>query len=161
MWVLDRTMNAKLRHVAAALAVLAALAACAAPPAPAPAEPVGAPAASLDTPFTLAIGDSATLSDAPVTISFDAVSEDSRCPTKVTCVWIGRAVLAITAIVDGRPAHVTLATVHSPERTDRATLGRYEIVLDAVQPYPDTPDEPIRREEYRAEFTVRAHAAPS
>lgn len=117
-----------------------------------------APASSAPTlgqPFVLAIGESATLSDAPVKITFDGVSEDSRCPKRVTCVWAGRAVLDLTAQAgESAPMTLTLATIHSPDKADRATFGGYEIVLQSVQPYPETPDHPISPAQYRATLVV-------
>jgi hypothetical protein len=104
----------------------------------------------------LAIGHRAALSDAPVKITFDGVSEDSRCPERVACVWMGGVALGPTAQVgEGAPMTLTLATLHSSEQTNRAALDAYEIVLQGVQPYPETPDNPIRREDYRAEFVVQ------
>jgi hypothetical protein len=77
-------------------------------------------------------------------------------------VWSGRAVLDLTTQVrDGAPMTLTLATIHSPEKTDQAAFDDYEIVLKGVQPYPETPDNPIRREDYRAEFVVRRLTAMS
>ena len=41
--------------------------------------------------FTLVVGDSARLGDSELLLMFDGVSEDSRCPRNVTCVWEGNA----------------------------------------------------------------------
>jgi hypothetical protein len=41
--------------------------------------------------FTLAVGDSARIGDSELVLMFDGVSEDSRCPRNVTCVWEGNA----------------------------------------------------------------------
>lgn len=145
------------------LVIVMALAACAAPP-PRPSElpmPASPAAPTLGQPFTLAIGQSATLSDAPVKITFDGVREDSRCPKQVNCVWMGRAVFDLTAQVgESAPITLTLATIHSPEKTDHAAFDGYEIALQGVQPYPETPDNPIKREDYRAEFVVQRAATP-
>jgi hypothetical protein len=133
-----------------------ALTACATPPPRLTATPDASTAPRLAQPFVLALGQSATLSDAPIKISFDGISEDSRCPKQVTCVWIERVVLDLTAQVgQGAPMTLTLATLHSPKQTNRAALDAYEIVLQSVQPYPETPDNPIRLEDYRAEFVVQ------
>ena len=126
------------------------LAGCAAPP---PANP--APRASLGRPVTLAVGQSVRLTDALVTISFAGVGEDSRCPKQVNCFWIGRAVLNFRVQVDGEPAQdVALNTIHSPEATNLAVAGGYRIELTDVQPYPESPDNPISPEQYRATLVV-------
>jgi hypothetical protein len=123
---------------------------CAAPP---PANP--APRAALAQPVTLAVGQSVRLTDALLTITFIGVSEDSRCPRQVNCVWSGRAVLRFSVQVEGGPAQdVTLSTPHSPDPTNIATLHGYRIALTDVQPDPETPDNPINPEQYRATLVV-------
>lgn len=123
---------------------------CAAPP---PANP--APRASLGQPVTLAIEQSVRLTDALVTISFAGVSEDSRCPTKVNCVWIGQAVLNFRVEIEGQPAQdITLSTIHSPDPTNIATVSGFRIELTDVQPTPETPDHPISPAQYRATLIV-------
>ena len=126
------------------------IAACGAPPTHAP-----NPSASLGKPFTLAVDQSATLADAPITLKFVAVSEDSRCPKKVNCVWSGQAVISLSAQTNGSaPQPLILSTIHSPEKTDRVAFVGYQIVLQDVQPYPETPDNPIKPEDYRVTFVV-------
>jgi hypothetical protein len=123
---------------------------CAAPP---PANP--APRASLGQPVTLAVGQGVRLNDALVTINFAGVSEDSRCPKQVNCVWSGRAVLNFSVQVEGGPAQdVTLSTPHSPDPTNVATVAGYRIELTDVQPTPETPDHPISPAQYRATLIV-------
>jgi hypothetical protein len=126
---------------------------CAAPP------PASSPAprASLDQPVTLAIGQSVRLTDALVTITFNGVSEDSRCPKQVNCVWSGRAVLDFSVQVNGEPAQtMTLSTIHSPQPTNIADVGGYRFTLNDVQPYPETPDNLISPDQYRATLVVSA-----
>lgn len=126
------------------------LSGCAAPP---PANP--APRATLGQPVTLAMGQGVRLTDALVTINFTSVSEDSRCPKQVNCFWIGRAVLNFSVQVDGEPAQgLTLSTIHSPEATNVAAVGSYRIELTDVQPYPESPDNPISSAQYRATLVV-------
>ena len=123
---------------------------CAAPP---PANP--APRATLGKPVTLAIGQSVMLNDALVTIAFTGVSEDSRCPTKVNCVWTGRATVDLRVQANGEPAqNIALSTIHSPEKTNVTTVGGYRIEMTDVQPYPETPDNPISPDRYRVTLVV-------
>lgn len=129
---------------------------CSAPP---PANP--APRASLDKPVVLAIGQSVMLNDALVTVAFTGVSEDSRCPRQVNCVWSGRASLGFRVQVDGKPAQdITLSTVHSPDPTNVADIDGYRFTLTDVQPYPETPDNPISDAQYRATLVVSRAPAP-
>ncbi len=136
--------------VMAFLTVSLWLSGCAAPPSANP-----APRTALGQPVTLAIGQSVRLTDAPVTVTFAGVDEDSRCPKQVHCVWSGRAVLRFSVQVEGAPAQdITLSTIHSPDPTSVATVAGYRIELAGVQPYPEMPDHPISPAQYRATLVI-------
>ena len=62
-------------------------------PVRAPEAPLAAAGAnvSLGQPFELRVGRSATVAGEGLTVSFEAVSSDSRCPTGVQCVWAPEA----------------------------------------------------------------------
>jgi hypothetical protein len=45
--------------------------------------------------FDLAAGRTARIAGAPATVRFDQVTEDSRCPVDVTCVWEGDAIVRL------------------------------------------------------------------
>ena len=110
--------------------------------------------------FLLKVGETAMLESEDLKLTFAAVPEDSRCPSKVNCVWIGRAVLSLTGQKGAQePVDFTLATIHSPDPTDRAVLEGYEVRLIALEPYPELPDEPIPAEAYRATLVVNRPAA--
>jgi hypothetical protein len=127
---------------------------CAAPP---PANP--APRAVLGQPVTMAIGQSVMLNDALVTITFIGMSEDSRCPTQVNCVWSGRAVANFRVQANGEPAqNIVLSTIHSPEKTNVASVAGYRIEMTDVQPTPETPDNPISPDRYRVMLVVERMA---
>ena len=81
---------------------------------------------------SVALGESASLDGLPV--AFQSITEDSRCPVGVDCVWEGRARVRLT--VDGR-AH-TLAVV-DPEAEPGAGVRVGDRVVFAVwlTPYPD------------------------
>jgi hypothetical protein len=99
----------------------------------------------------LAIGKSVTVRNTGVTVSFDEVVEDSRCPTGITCIWAGDAVVKISIKTrDGKPASYTLHT-NSPERA--ADHGGNRVELVAVTPYPKG-DTPPRRADYRVTLLV-------
>jgi hypothetical protein len=101
-----------------------------------PAEPP-----ALDTPFTLARGESAEIDGFRTT--FVAVLEDSRCPANVTCVWEGRASVNLTLAEGGRTGGVNLEL---PGTTGVEDTGRHRtvealghrITLMALDPYPGT-----------------------
>ena len=45
--------------------------------------------------FTLRIGEAARVEDAEITVSFEEVSSDSRCPKDVNCIQAGEAVVVL------------------------------------------------------------------
>ncbi|MGI0057365.1 MAG: hypothetical protein ACREAK_08340, partial [Nitrosarchaeum sp.] len=57
--------------------------------------------ATLDVPFSLRIGESANM-DSTLDFTFLNVTEDSRCPTDVTCIWEGSVSVKINLIKNGR-----------------------------------------------------------
>jgi len=90
-------------------------------------------------------------------LRFADVLEDSRCPTEVECFWTGQARIAIEVQPDGSgPTAVQFNTNPAPGQTvNTATVGRYTIELRSLDPYPQTPDDPIRFESYRATLMVQ------
>ena len=103
--------------------------------------------------FTLAVGEKATLDSIQTSVRFLAVSEDSRCPSQVQCVWAGdgEVVLEIGP-TDGDAAEDTLHT--NPESGPSAVvLAGYELTLLRLDPYPETPGE-VSSEDYRATLAL-------
>lgn len=105
-------------------------------------------------PFTLAIGQQAIFEDGKTSFRFTNVTEDSRCPTGVQCVWAGQvgtevrmesgsAIVTVTLVAGSQPASVTL------------NGKAYSASLTAVEPYPKHPDR-IAPSDYRATFVVTA-----
>jgi hypothetical protein len=45
--------------------------------------------------FTLALGESVGIETKNIVVRFDAVLEDSRCPTNARCIWEGNARIAL------------------------------------------------------------------
>jgi len=103
--------------------------------------------------FTLAVGQRASLDAVHTSVRFLAVSEDSRCPSQVQCVWAGDgAVVLEIAPAEGDAAEDTLHT--NPESGPGAVvLAGYELKLLRLDPYPDTPGE-IAPEDYRATLAL-------
>ncbi len=116
--------------------------------------------AALDEPFVLHVGDTALVADGTVRVHFNAVSEDSRCPSQVNCFWIGRAVIDLAVTVgDGAAESVEVSTIHSPEPTDLAEVQGYVVELVDVSPYPKSPDAPIQSGAYAVTFSIHQDTA--
>ncbi len=101
---------------------------------------------ALGAEFTLAPGESALAGDDGLRVSFESVTEDSRCPMDAICVWAGRVVVDVTA-GRGETRHFAL----SPG--DAADVDGFRLRLVRVEPYPSAA-EPILASAYRATFVV-------
>lgn len=101
--------------------------------------------------IVLALEQSSRIDGTTLSITFEDVVADSRCPRGVTCVWAGDVAVRIR-IDDGNvPAHV--ATLHLNTRENETVSGDRRITLIAVTPYPDA-DQKIDPATYRAAFRV-------
>jgi len=103
--------------------------------------------------FSLAVGQRVTLDTVHTSVRFLTVSEDSRCPSQVQCVWAGDgAVVLEIASAEANAAEDTLHT--NSESGPRSTvLGRFELTLLQLDPYPETPGA-IAPEDYRATLAL-------
>jgi hypothetical protein len=112
---------------------------------------------NLDQPFALGGGQEASVPSAKLRLRFTDVLEDSRCPTRVECVWTGQARIELEVHPDGTaPTTVEFNTNPAPGQTVKvATVGAYTIELQSLDPYPQTPEHPIAFEDYRTTLLVR------
>ena len=100
--------------------------------------------------FTLAVGESALVDD-DVRITLKSVTDDSRCPVDVTCVWEGDAKVAVEVITPTPRAEHEL---HTSARFDREVRhGAYRITLVRLDPAPRSSAPPSARD-YRATLLV-------
>lgn len=104
----------------------------------------------LDQEFKLKIGESASGPEG-LKVEFDSVTDDSRCPKGVTCVWAGNAKILLKVQKDaGKPADVELNTNINP-KTSRYL--EYELTLKELKPYPEI-NVPIKSSDYELTLTV-------
>ncbi len=96
--------------------------------------PVGTKVVAVDQDFDLAPGGTGTIDSGALTLTFDKVAEDSRCPTGVQCVWAGNGTVMLTVAPSGASKYsVQLNTTLDPHA---ATAGPYQIGLVGLKPYP-------------------------
>jgi len=103
--------------------------------------------APLGQEFSLSIGQSARITGENLEIKFEEVTEDSRCPKNVTCIWAGR-VSCIVQITDSASSSKMVLT--EPGLTDqytKETYKNYQLTFH-VQPYPEE-GRTISPDEYR------------
>jgi hypothetical protein len=97
------------------------------------------PAASLGEPFTLGIGDEKTVEGAGISVMFIGVTEDSRCPSDVVCIWEGQtsAELRVKKGADVSDMNLTIRGSGGGMLNAKNFEG-YTVTLTKVDPYPDS-----------------------
>ena len=102
--------------------------------------------------FSLHIGESASIRGEELQAKFLEITEDSRCPTGVVCVWEGR-VSGLVEITYRESIHsIALTEPGSTSWPSEITFEDYKITYH-VEPYPQAGTE-IAKEEYRLELTI-------
>lgn len=90
--------------------------------------------------FSLELG-SSTMVDGHM-LRFDHITEDSRCPSDVDCVWEGRATVSLSFITGGEMENVQMSIPgfvgmdSEPRDLQRATVQVYTLELLQLDPYP-------------------------
>jgi hypothetical protein len=87
-------------------------------------------------------------------VQFNAVTEDSRCPAQVQCIWAGRASVELELSAPNEAAEtITLSTCCGPAQTHFEYAGQ-AIDLQGVAPGRRQPSDAIADADYRAQLTV-------
>jgi hypothetical protein len=134
------------RFLPIALLVLLAIAAAACDEKGNPAGP------SLDRQVVLAPRESVAVSEAGLTITFDTVVSDSRCPGDAVCITAGDAIVRIY-VSDSRP--ITIVDTYELHTADMKPVdhGDVTIALVSLAPYPFS-SRPIDPADYRVTLRV-------
>jgi hypothetical protein len=105
-----------------------------------------------DSPFELKVGESITVGDDGVRLTFEQVVSDSRCPSDVNCIQAGEAIVALR--LERADVSVEQRVSTNPARAT-ARLDGFEVTLLSLAPYPRT-DLDIAPDDYVATLRVRA-----
>jgi hypothetical protein len=112
-------------------------------------EKLTGPTAPLNQQFTLAPGETTVIADTDLSVRFNRITGDNRCPADAVCVLGGSADVNITAASDGsRRDHVLRTGDMQPVQHDEFTIS-----LIQVAPYPFSA-RPIDPAEYRVTLSV-------
>lgn len=88
----------------------------------------------LEKELILKLGDKATIDSNGIVIKFLTVSDDSRCPLDVICVWQGKASVIINIQVDGQDyGNYELSTEGN---RNSVTVNQYNFQMKEILPYP-------------------------
>ncbi|AZA51640.1 hypothetical protein [Chryseobacterium sp. G0201] len=88
-------------------------------------------------------GENKFLKEYEMNVTFKGISEDSRCPEGVNCMWAGVAVAQIEVMgLATRPMTVNIATTENAGRNyhQSTEFNGYTISLKDVNPYPTSQD---------------------
>ena len=99
---------------------------------------------SLGEEFELAVHQTAQISAEKISVTFQEVLEDSRCPVDVTCIWAGLAKVSLQVSVSGQERELSLST-SPPENS--AVFENYTFWLILVRPVPRS-DQNLDRSAY-------------
>jgi hypothetical protein len=102
---------------------------------------------------TLKVGELVTVSGTSLAIEFSSVTNDSRCPIDVVCVWAGNAETEMAFHVPGSP--VTVGYLNTFEEPREFSYAGYLIRLKDLKPYPKEGME-IDPNEYEVTLAVTA-----
>jgi len=105
----------------------------------------------LNEPFELRIGEIYSGQDNNLSIKLDSVTEDSRCPYNVECVWAGNAKVKFDFTINNHVSTFLLNTIPG-FRTDTIISG-FRIKLIELNPYPVYPD-PVLQKDYKAVIKI-------
>ena len=126
----------------AAILTLLALAGCGTAPA------AKSQAVDLGAEVTLAPGATASVNTAEIQVRFVLVTEDSRCPGDVTCIWAGE----VKVEVEIREAAKNVSKVEIPEGGN-SVVGGYRVTLVRVEPATRSTAR-IAPQDYRATLKI-------
>jgi len=102
--------------------------------------------------MVLAIGAPQRASGSELTVTFEAVVADSRCPTGVQCIWAGDAAVRLRLVMPNLPH--AIVTLHTNLDTAKdTTYAGWTVSLQAVTPAPSA-DAAVRAEDYRATLLI-------
>lgn len=145
------------------------LAGCQLPPGLTPSGPSAAPkTVELGEEVELRPGETALLAEPQLRLTFDKVTEESRCPSSVSCVWSGIVNVQMTAVSQSQPSETFVVggatdgegviTNAIPDSSGPTSwpYGSFVVELKQVTPYPVHTDKPIAPDAYRAIVVITA-----
>ncbi len=94
--------------------------------------------------FELVVHQTAQMTAENISVTFQEVLEDSRCPVDVTCIWAGLAKVSLQVSVSGQEKEISLS-ISPPENS--AVFENYTFWLISVRPVPRS-DQNIDRSAY-------------
>jgi hypothetical protein len=104
---------------------------------------------AVDQTVTLGPGQSASITDTTVTLEFEGVTGDNRCPADAMCVLGGSATVKVEVASSSGNRTLTFET----GKLEPVEYGGLTVELTQLAPYPFSAS-PIKHEDYRATLRV-------
>lgn len=108
--------------------------------------------------ITFKVGETKFLKDYEMNVTFDGVTEDSRCPEGTQCIWSGVAVAKITVMgLYTRPTTLSLASTDMPSKgyQKQADFNGYRFSFDQIAPYPTKSQTSDKlKDQYQLQLTI-------
>lgn len=101
----------------------------------------------IGNPFKIKLGQTLEFQNADLSVTFEELLEDSRCPEGATCFWAGNGRIVIKL----NELQTELNTYLDPQASN---LHGYTIELLALAPYPKV-NEQINEDDYTVELIIR------
>jgi len=115
--------------------------------------------ARLNEEFCVSIGQRVSVTGEDLAVSFEEVTEDSRCPADVTCVWAGRVSCVVELTHTGPSYRMTLTEPGLTSEYTGEEYGEYEFAFH-VTPYPE-PGKKIANDTYRLHLIISKLPEPT
>lgn len=93
----------------------------------------------LGEPVTIGFQETIAYCEAPISITFSKILEDSRCPENVMCIWQGLAEVEVLIEVNGQEVAYLLSTYPTfRNTTSEVQIQGFSFSLQTVTPFPNT-----------------------
>lgn len=110
--------------------------------------------AVLDVQFHLKVNQTAFLEIQDIKVKFLDVTEDSRCPADVICIWAGQATVLVNILKgDQDMGNLSLTDQLGNEALNTKIFDNFSIKLVKVEPYPISTQK-IELKDYIATFII-------
>jgi hypothetical protein len=117
-------------------------------------EPEDLVRAELGNEFQLRIDQTALIESANVMVKLNAVTEDSRCPGDVVCIWMGQVTILVNVFKDAQfLSAFTLTSNAGDVASATKTFDSFSVTLVKVEPYPVSSGE-IKSSDYISTLVV-------
>ncbi|MFT4759029.1 MAG: hypothetical protein ACI9XO_000170 [Paraglaciecola sp.] len=109
----------------------------------------------LDAPFKMTQKKGVKFENDDLKITFDNISEDSRCPEGTTCVWEGQVKVNLTVKTKNGSEKVEILRKGKQKENAIQQIGTHTIYLMAVNPYPRESKPKMVQEDYKITMIVK------